>query len=122
MGENLNLSLDDTLKALVVKAVFDSVPQAKREELLKAAIEKLLTPERDAYSKREKTPLQELFEQAVYGHAREVVSKMLADDPKFKEQLEGVFRDACKKVFEEQREVTVTNMASAITNAFNHMN
>ncbi len=66
--------LDEHLKGLVVKTIFEGLTPEKRDELITTAVANLLSP--SEYD-RGKSKVQEIFAQAVYGVARDIAKEHL---------------------------------------------
>lgn len=69
--------------SLASKAIFDSLDQATRDDVVKQALQYLMTPKKsDTWSSTPgKTPLQEAFDQAIWQVATKVVRDRVENDP-----------------------------------------
>ncbi len=102
---------DEQMKALMAKSIVDSLTPEARTSLIQNAIAKLMQP--DAYSK--KNPVQEAFDFAVQAVARKIADEMLENDPKFQEQVKGLFVDVAAKMFAaDRREKLVDDLAERV--------
>ena len=73
--------MNEPLNALVLEAMLSALDRDKRDELIRKALEALITPpDSRGYGIKAKSPLQEAFDQAVYDTARVIVKDMLATD------------------------------------------
>lgn len=88
-GTQLNLD-PETVRSIAAAAIFDQMNEETRENVLKQAVEFLLTPkkgDRFTYDVG-KTPLQSAFDQALAQVAREVVQEKIGNDPRVKAKIE----------------------------------
>jgi hypothetical protein len=113
----MKLELDnDAMKGLIGESILQSFDEQKRDAIIRAAIESLLQPIKDGYS-RGKTPLQEAFEAALSFKAREMAREAIEKDSGIQAQIEALIADAQKKFFVEKREAMVDKMADALQRA-----
>lgn len=106
------IEINDTMKAAVVKVIYDSLTVEQRDKLLQDAVASLLVSYAD-----KRSPLARIFDDCAFQVARQVVSDKLQNDPAFKEQVGLLYAEAFRRIFEEQRELTITKMANAISSA-----
>lgn len=88
------MSTTEAMNALVATAMMQALDQQKRDELIRRAIETLLTPASSNYG-RGKSPLQDAFDMAVQSTAREIISEMLTT-----ENVRDQIRTMCGKAFQ----------------------
>ncbi len=119
----MNIELDDTMKAAVAKVIFESLTEEKRDELLQNAIQGLLTtPPREGFGdKQRNSPLADMFKYSVEAVARDLVKEKVEGDPKLKTELEKMYAEAFQKVFVDEREKVVENLAKAIGTALDNI-
>lgn len=108
--------LDNTVKALVTEAIFKSIDEKKREELIRTALASLLKGEGGgSWGDRGTTPLQQCFDAAARDVARDIVREHFTKDETFKAQVAGVVKEAIEKVWAgDKREQLVNAMADVI--------
>ncbi len=110
----------EALTALVTEAIFNSLAQEKRDELVKQALQGLIEPQqRGTYGDR-KSRLEEAFEQATFQTAQAIVREHLAKDATWRAKIKSLVDEAFVKVLEDdtRRTELVCNMADAIQKAF----
>lgn len=113
----MDLRVDSAdVQALVTKSLVDALSPEAREKLISNAIVQALTAtEPDFRGRRPRSPLQQAFDEAVVTCANRYASEMLSNDPQFREQLEGLFADVSRRLFDkDNREALVDAMASTI--------
>lgn len=98
---DVDLKIDsEGMNALVAKAIMDSLTPEKREQLIQAAIAGLLERKRSTrLGASDKSELQEIFEQATYATASQVIREGLEKDAVFREKIDSVFREAVERAF-----------------------
>lgn len=106
----------DMLKALVLEAMMKSLDEKKREELLRGALETLITPVgRNVYGARATSPLEDAFDHAISGLARTIVREML-DTDEVKDRVRAIAQTAFQKMASDQERIA-TAMADALVTA-----
>lgn len=89
---------DDQMRTLFSEAVYASMGDEGRAELVKGAIESLLERKTvkvsGGYRSRETSELQEAFSRALRFECDKIVREMLQNDKAIRTQLEGIVRDA----------------------------
>lgn len=110
---------NEALRALVTDAIFKSIDEKKRDELLKAALSGLLEPKRDGYSYENKSQLQRAFDDAVYHVAREIVKEHVTTNAQWRAGIQKVVNAALDRVMADDtnRDLLITNVAAAISKA-----
>lgn len=108
---------DENMKALIAKAIMDTLTVERREELLKASIVKLLETKRgNTYDGR--SELQIAFDYAVVSVAQQVAFKELAEDGGLKEKVRALMVDAWDRMAGgESREKLVQKVAEGMERA-----
>ena len=96
----MKIEIDESkLKGLVSEAVMKFLDEETRNTLIMGAIQYLLTPEnKSGYGRDPTSPLEDAYRGAV-GRCATIVAREIVDG-EYKEKVEGVVRDALKKVFE----------------------
>jgi hypothetical protein len=120
----MDVNLDEAMKAAVTKVIFESLTERKRDELLQNAIQSLLTtpPHEGGFgAKQRNSPLADMFKEAVQNIARKMVGEKVDADAKLKAELEKIYAEAFQKVFVDEREVVVDNLAKAIGTALENI-
>lgn len=117
----MDLRVDEAgMKAVIAKAILDTLTPEAREQLITNAIKETLTVPQSSggYGRKERSPLQQAFDSAVYDAANRFAAQTLTNDPAFNEQLKGLFADVANKLFaSETREELVSAIASTIRSA-----
>lgn len=110
---------DDAMKSLVAKAIVDSLTPEMREKLIGDAVTQTLTkPEQTSgYGRSTRSPLQIAFDHAVTNEAERYAREHLANDGAFKAQIEALFADVAKNLFESNRDDLISSIASTIRSA-----
>jgi hypothetical protein len=85
-----SLTLDpESIQSIASAAIFDSLSAEARENVVKQAIQHLLTPEKDRnHYNYGKTPLQRAFDQAIYSAAQKAVDDAVKNDPAVKARID----------------------------------
>lgn len=113
----MNISMnEEQMTALVSKAIFDSLTQDAKDEMLQKALRHLMTKDDKSYGYGPKrTPLEEAFQGAASTVTRRIATEHLENDEAFKMNLESLFADLGKKLFEGPlRAKLVETMADAV--------
>jgi hypothetical protein len=117
----MDIKLDGPqVKEVVAAAVLQHLDQNKRDELVKAALAHLMTPQkRGTYGRESSTPLEDAFKNACALAARERVVAMFKEGGSLREKLDSVVEESVKTAFEgDMRDKLISNIAEAITSAF----
>lgn len=111
---------NNVIEQLVNKAIFDSLTEDMKKELLVKAIASSFKQPKDSYGRDSgKSDIQNAFDNAVRTHLYKYASDKLEKDVEFTSQLEGLFKDIAKKLFEERRAEIVNAFASNIIKVVN---
>jgi hypothetical protein len=114
----IELNLDEAgIKESISEAVLHALDANQREGLIQAAIAYLLSPD-DLYGRKQESPLQRAFQQALINVAREVVRQGLEADPEIRVRFEALFQEAMHRFFETNREKTLERIVNALTESF----
>lgn len=117
----MDLRVDDAaMKSLVAKSIVDSLSPEAREQLITSAVTQTLTKPEEGrgYSSDKRSPLQRAFDGAVVQVASKYAEEIVATDEKFKSQIEGLFADVAKKLFDsDSRDEMVSALADVIRKA-----
>jgi hypothetical protein len=104
---------DDQMKEIVSAAIMRSIDQQTRDALITDAVTYLLTPKkRDAWGTG-RSPLQDMFREAVASCARDMVREQIKTDPQFSAQVQAVVAQAAMKLFTDKDKL-VDKVANAI--------
>ena len=110
---NINLS-DEQMTDLVAKSLMDAITPEKRDEILKASIVKLMTPDNSSYGNK-KSVIQSAFDDAVGRTARQIIEADLSQNPEFQAKVKQLWSDVAEAMFNGERYQTVVKeMADAI--------
>lgn len=113
----MNISMnEEQMAVLVSKAIFDGLTQEAKDEMLQKALRHLMTKEKPSYGYGQpRTPLEQAYQTAAYDVAQKLVREKLEADEAFKANIEALFVDLGKKLFEGPlREKLVQNMADSV--------
>jgi hypothetical protein len=113
------LEINDNVRAVMVKVLYDSITAEQREKLLQDALASLITPppQENWHRGKQPSPLEKIFTDCAYDIARQIISEQMKKDDKVKSDIEKLYAEALAKVFVTDREQTVSKMASALTQA-----
>lgn len=86
----MEIKLDGAAVAEIASAaIFQSLSEQQRENVLKQAVEALLSPDKNHHSTLYgKTPLQQAFEQAIQQAAFKAVHEKIAEDPEVRAKID----------------------------------
>lgn len=106
---------NNVIEAMVQKAIFDGLSEDMKKDLLVKAIAASFKQPKDAYGRDSgRSDIQSAFDNAVRTHLYKYASDKLEKDVEFTTQLEGLFKDIAKKLFEDKRAEIVNAFASVI--------
>ncbi|OHD22122.1 MAG: hypothetical protein A2Y38_10240 [Spirochaetes bacterium GWB1_59_5] len=113
---------EEQLKKVVEGAVFGSIDPARRDELVKAGIQHIMTPvSAGSYSSKKSSPLEDAFGYALSKLCNEVAYSVL-DTPEIREQLKVLIAEAYEKMMGGSREDVlkrmVDNMSTALSSKY----
>jgi len=86
----MTISLDeDVVRSAVASALVDQLGSNGQRVLVAAALEFLVTPQKDRFNSRNDgpSPLQNAFNNAVGQEAAKIVQKIVAEDDEFREKI-----------------------------------
>lgn len=105
---------DEQLHTLVSAAILQMLSPEKREELVAQGIANLLKGNTNSYDKR--SELERIFQQSLEHVTREIMRKLVAEDPVIMEKLTSVVTEGVNKVFaDSHRDKLVERVASVIS-------
>lgn len=113
----IDFSDNQSLQAVMAKAILDAIGEEARGKLISDAIKYLMAPgeARPGYGEKPRpSPLEQAFRDAVGSFARREVDKMLNADDSFKERMRGILTEAHELAFVTHREKTVGRVADFI--------
>lgn len=106
---------DIDFNALVAEATLKMLDEEKKDALIKAALESLITS-KDTYSK--KTKLQEIFEVAVYEIAKQK-AKELVSNSEVQIKIGEIIQQGLEKMLKDDKlEELTANIADLVVRAF----
>jgi len=113
------LEINDNVKAVMVKVLYESITTEQREKLLQDALASLMIPsKRENWQHSEQpSPLVKIFTECAYDIARKIISEQMMKDDKVKSGIEKLYAEALARVFDTDREQTVSRMAASLTQA-----
>jgi len=108
------------LKEAVASAVLQSLDDAKKGELISAALQHLLTPPKSqGYGHSPVPPLQEAFLTACGSLARERCKEILSEDSELWAKVEEVIQEGIVRALTgERREALIDLVCNAVTTCF----
>lgn len=116
-----SVTVDNSIiETMVQKAIYESLSEDMKKDLLVKAIASNFRQPKDSYGRDSgKSDIQNAFDNAVRTHLYKYASDKLEKDVEFTSQLEGLFKDIAKKLFEERRAEIVNAFASNIIKVVN---
>lgn len=109
---------ENDLAAVAAKAIFDSLDDSKRDELVTHAIKKLITEKDNSYYGRKTSALQDAFISGVQTVVRVRVDRMLTEDEEIKAQIDAVIEEGVRAAFAGKgRERMVDRVTLAVSEA-----
>jgi hypothetical protein len=113
------MSDDTAMKALVIEAMYKSLDEQKRAELIKGAIATLLTTRRDGHGfyAKESSPLQDAFNNAIQQVARELVFEQVRAEGPIRESIKKLCGEALGRLVLADDNLLATELAGAIVRA-----
>lgn len=109
---------DDALKAIVTKAILDTISAEQRDILLKSALEHLMAPgDPSSFGKRAPSPLERAFQSGVERYAYRLIEERLENDPAWKAAIDGLLTEAWAKFVGEKRTEMAEKLSSALGRA-----
>lgn len=115
----MDLKLTGTdLEPIVAKAIVDMLTPEKRDELIRNAVENLIT-KRDPYNTgQKKSELQQAFDRAVGRIADKMVEEKLTNDSAIMAELEKLLAEGWQLMLQdENRKKIVENISGALRRA-----
>lgn len=110
---HINLNAED-LNEMLSKAILSSLDQAKRDMLIQAALQHLVTSSGEAYYGKKQSPIHAAFNWAVQKVAEKLATEMVTENTEVIAQMRGIIDDAVLKVMQDNREETVSRLAKVI--------
>lgn len=113
----MELKLDpESMASIASAAIFDQMPQVSRDEVIKQAIEYLLTPEKDRhqFGSVGKTPLQQAFESALRNAAFRAVEEHVKNDPQVTAHIQELLGPMINSALEGEASLYNSHLADAI--------
>jgi hypothetical protein len=105
---------NETLKSVVSEAIFASFSSEQKENMIKAALSHLMTPQTNTYNHRSISPIQQAFNESLDRVARSIALELLEKDDAVKAQINSLIIEAMEKVTTANRESVVIKIANAI--------
>ena len=113
MTAHIDLS-DEQLHGIVSEAILQAIGEKQRDAILQEAVRELLTKKKVGVYGDYTTPIQEAFNLAVAGVAREAAREMLDTDEDIRTQVRALLKEVVERVFTIQRDKAI----DALSNAF----
>jgi len=113
------LEINDNVRAVMVKVLYESITTEQREKLLQDALASLMVPPKreNWHHSEQPSPLVKIFTECSYDIARQIIAEQMTKDDKLKSDIEKLYAEALAKVFVADREQTVSRMAASLTQA-----
>jgi Lhr-like helicase len=105
---------ENALRTIVAKAMFDTLTETKKEELLNQALTSIITPAKDPYGRSSASIVEQAFRQHVDIEVRNIVRDIIQSDPRVKAKLtEAVTQTIENLLFKDSGKI-----ANALTHSF----
>lgn len=104
------------MNELLSKAIMSSLDESKRDILIKAALDHLVTRDNSYYGGR-KSPIEDAFQSAVQKVATQIAEQLVVGNAEVMEKMRSLVNEALLRLTETNREQTVTRLADVITQA-----
>ena len=109
----MEIKLDDVkFHEVFTAAIMQTLDENKRNELIKGAIQALMSKKNDSYSS--KTMLQDAFEWALRDVAQQQIKDFLSTDKTVTDAITNLIKDAVTKITTDSRDKTVSKIAEQI--------
>ena len=112
MTARIDLS-DEQLHDIVSEAILQAIDEKQRDAILQEAVRGLLERKKSGVYGDYVTPIQEAFNLAVEGVARNAAREMMDSDEEIKAKVRSLLKDVLEKIFGEQREKAIDALAEA---------
>ncbi len=114
------IPLQTPMEALVAGAMMEKLGPEARDKLVTDSLVYLMRKQRTGnYGSLEVSPLAELFNQALFSTAREIVNDKVKNDPEVKAQIEAMLKKTIAAVLESDMfaNLVSTMLEKALTKA-----
>lgn len=114
-----SIKLDaESFAGIASAAIFDSLTEEARGDIIKQALEHLLTPESNrGFGVKPTTPIQQAFNQAIQSVAFKVVRDKIENDPTITAEIEKLIGPMVLGAIDVESETHSTSLADAIGGA-----
>lgn len=110
----IRLSLDgDALREATVQAITGVLTPEMQAEMIKSAIEALLSPTHTYLSTQRETPIEVAFRTAVNQTVHEQARRMITESTELRERIAELLQLAIDKVIEKDPDVMASKLAEA---------
>lgn len=103
----------DQVAQIAAAAIVQAMDQNSRERVIQQAVAYLLKPTEGSYGRAGLSPIQQAFNSAVQQAAQKIIADQINNDPEVQAKIKGLMADVMTKVFEDDREALVINLAAA---------
>jgi hypothetical protein len=93
----LDLTNND-LKIAISEAILTQINTEARDQLIREALQQILEPKRDTYGRVTSSPIQEAFADSCSRLMREIVEKLISEDPDVRKKIEDFAKSAISKL------------------------
>lgn len=116
----IDMGDDVALKSIMSEAILRSLDDAKRETIIRGAIEHLMTPQVDQYNRGTRaSPLEQAFRNAIELEASRYARDRVASDPAVQTMIARLFTEALARAeSDDTRAKIVDGMVTALARAF----
>lgn len=105
---------ENALRTIVAKAMFDTLTETKKEELLNQALTQVITPAKDAYGRSTVSIVEQAFRQHVELEVRNIVREIMKSDPRVAAKLTEVVTQTIHNLLFKDSD----RLANALTQSF----
>lgn len=115
-----SINLDnDALASIASAAIFDSLSESARADILTQAVQYLITPVKNpnGYGAASASPLQEAFQRSLQQAAYKAVEEKIKDDPIVSKQIEDLLGPLVNGALESEAENWNTSLSQEIGKA-----
>lgn len=116
----MEIKLDNEgLATIATAAIFDSMTQQARDDVVRQALQYLLTPEknRNTYGVNTTTPLQDAFNAGIRTAAFRAVEEKIQNDPEVQNHIYGLLGPLLNSAMEAEAEDWNSGLADALGSA-----
>jgi hypothetical protein len=106
---------DEQMRNIISAALLQAINPEQKTLLIEGAIQSLLSPSRDGYSR--KNILQEAFDDAAGTYARRLIEEEFKTNTAFQAQVKELMLKVMERFFKEREEHVISKLADAMSHA-----